>query len=285
MASRRGRSTARFRRDLDLLYQRGCRPITVSQLVDADVDVPSGMSAVVVTFDDASPGQFRFAEKDGRTEVDPESAVGIWLAFNRAHPDSKNRATFCLIPAGREGHAFFGDKGIEGRKTAWRFEKLQFLVREGFELCARTLWHADLSKADDHAVQEQIARSVLAIDSAVPGYRVRTFALPLGIWPRNRALATAGAWREPRSGREAGYSFDAVLNVGGPSVPGPRSPSFNPLALTRVQVIGDAPEHLINRLDATNARYVAEKPTATIRPRTLRAGKSQPNLRQLPRIF
>jgi len=171
LASRRGRSTARFRRDLDLLYQRGCRPITVSQLVDADVDVPSGMSAVVVTFDDASPGQFRFAEKDGRTEVDPESAVGIWLAFNRAHPDSKNRATFCLIPAGREGHAFFGDKGIEGRKTAWRFEKLQFLVREGFELCARTLWHADLSKADDHAVQEQIARSVLAIDSAVPGYR------------------------------------------------------------------------------------------------------------------
>ncbi len=29
--------------------------------------------------------------------------------------------------------------------------------------------------------------------SAVPGYRVRAFALPYGLWPKNRALAARGS--------------------------------------------------------------------------------------------
>ena len=67
--------------------------------------------------------------------------------------------------------------------------KLKFLAEQGFELCNHTLWHAQLSKYDDAVVQEQIARLALAVDSAVPGYQVRTFALPLGVWPKDRALA------------------------------------------------------------------------------------------------
>src|SRR5437868_3550137 len=38
--SRWGRSRERFRRDLQLLYDRGYRPITVAQLVDGDIDIP-----------------------------------------------------------------------------------------------------------------------------------------------------------------------------------------------------------------------------------------------------
>jgi hypothetical protein len=255
--SRWGRSSARFRRDLELLYARGYRPITVAQLVDGKIDVPAGTSPVVFTFDDASPGQFRFTERNGKTEVDPESAVGVWLEFNRTHPDWKNRATFCLLSGATEGHAFFGEKGIEGQKSAWRFEKLRLLANAGFELCAHTLWHANLAKYDDRAVQEQIARSVLAIDSAVSGYRVRTFALPLGIWPKNRALATAGSWRDPRSGREVKYAFDAVLMVAGNPVASPTTAGFNPLKLGRVQVFGDELERLLDRLDARNERFVS----------------------------
>jgi hypothetical protein len=255
--SRWGRSVERFRKDLELLYARGYRPITVAQLVDGKIDVPAGMTPVVVTFDDASPGQFRFIEKDGKTTVDPESAVGVWLAFNRAHPDWKNRATFCLLSGATEGHAFFGEKGIEGQKSAWRFEKLRLLASEGFELCAHTLWHANLAKYDDRMVQEQIARSVLAIDSAVAGYRVRTFSLPLGKWPKNRALADSGTWKEPRSGRIVRYAFDAVLEVAGPPVPSPASANFNPRKLSRIQVFGDELEKLLDRLDAKSERFVS----------------------------
>jgi hypothetical protein len=255
--SRWGRSRERFRKDLELLYARGYRPITVAQLVDGDIDVPAGTSPVVFTFDDASPGQFRFVEVNGRREVDPGSAVGIWLAFSREHPEWKPRATFCMLSGGAAGHNFFGDRGIEGQKSAWRHEKVKFLADQGFELCAHTLWHADLVKYGDAVVQEQIARNVLAIDSAVAGYRVRTFALPLGDWPKNRPLAWAGSWKNPKTGAEVRYAFDAVLEVSGAPVPSPASPQFNPHALQRVQVVGNELERMLDLLDKSGTRFVS----------------------------
>jgi peptidoglycan/xylan/chitin deacetylase (PgdA/CDA1 family) len=255
--SRWGRSAEHFRRDLQLLYDRGYRPITVSQLVDKQIDIPPGTSPVVFTFDDASPSQFRYIERNGELEVDPNSAVGIWLEFSRKHADWGKRATFCLLSGAAAGHAFFGDKGIEGQKSAWRLRKVKFLADQGFELCGHTLWHANLAKYSDVVVQEQIARGVLAIDSAVSGYRVRTFALPLGIWPKNRALASSGIWHDPRSGRDVHYAFDAILEVSGPSVPSPYDARFNPKSLARIQVYDAELEKELDRLDKTGARYVA----------------------------
>lgn len=259
--SRWGRSADHFRRDLELLYARGYRPITVAQLVYGDIDIPAGTSPIVFTFDDASPSQFRYIEQGGVKSIDPTSAVGIWLAFNKAHADWKNRATFCVLSGAAAGHNLFGDRGIEGQKSTWRFEKLRFLADQGFELCAHTLWHADLAKYSDAVVQEQIARNVLAIDSAVVGYKVRTFALPLGSWPKNRALASAGSWRDPKSGRAVPYSFDAVLEVSGAPVPSPSSDKFNPHALQRVQVVGNSLEEMLDRLDRTGDRFVSAGPS------------------------
>jgi hypothetical protein len=254
--SRWGRSRDGFRRDLQLLYDRGYRPITVAQLIDGDIAVPAGRSPVVFTFDDASPGQFSYIEHDGTLDIDPGSGVGIWLDFAKSHTDWPRRATFCLLPAASAGHAFFGDRGIDGQQTAWRFRKLKFLADQGFELCAHTLWHANLSTLSDAGVQEQIARSLVAIDSAVPGYRVRTFALPLGIWPKNRELAHQGSWRDPKTGKTVAYRFDAILEVAGGPVKSPRAPGFDPLRLFRVQVIGDNLARELDRLERD--RYVAD---------------------------
>ena len=252
--SRWGRSRDGFRRDLQLLYTRGYRPITVSQLIDRQIDIPAGTSPVVFTFDDSSPGQFGYIERNGALEVDPNSAVGIWIAFSKEHPDWGHRATFCLLPGADHGHAFFGDRGVSGQQTAWRFPKVRFLVDQGFELCDHTLWHAMLNKYSDAVVQEQIARGALAIDSAVPGYRVRTFALPLGLWPKNRALAREGRWTDPRSHRTVAYRFDAVLEVSG-SDPAPAlDGSFNAGSIPRYQVIGDNLVRLLDRIEAK--RYV-----------------------------
>jgi peptidoglycan/xylan/chitin deacetylase (PgdA/CDA1 family) len=253
--SRWGRARDGFRRDLELLYQRGYRPVTVAQVIDRRLGLPAGTSPVVVTFDDASPGQFRYIERDGRLEVDPESGVGMWLDFSARHPDWQPRATFCLLPAASAGHAFFGEKDIEGQKTAWRFPKLRFLQEKGFELCAHTLWHANLSTLSDAGVQEQIARSLLAIDSAVPGLRVRTFALPLGIWPKNRQLAREGSWKDPKTGRVVTYRFDAILEVSGGAARSPGAPEFDPLRLPRIQVIGNNLARELDRLEKD--RYVA----------------------------
>jgi len=249
--SRWGRSREGFRRDLELLYARGYRPITVSQLVDKQIDVAPGTSPVVITFDDASPGQFRYVERNGVLEIDPQSAVGIWLAFSKTHPDWGTRATFCLLPAAKAGHAFFGEKGIEGQKTEWRYPKLRFLVAQGFELCDHTLWHAQLSKDSDAMVQEQIARGAMAIDSAVAGYRVRTFALPQGLWPKNRALAREGRWTDPHSHQVITYKFDAVLDVTGPPSASPYDTAFHAGSIPRIQVIGDNLASWLDRIEKT----------------------------------
>jgi peptidoglycan/xylan/chitin deacetylase (PgdA/CDA1 family) len=245
----------RFRAQLRLLYERGYRPITVSELVDGKIDLPVGQSPVVFTFDDASPSQFSYIERGGRLEVDSNSVVGIWLAFHAAHPDWGKKATFCMLPGAAAGRSFFGDKGIEGQKTEWRMQKVRFLADQGFELCNHTLWHANLANYPDSIVRQQIARGDMAIDSAVAGYHVRTFALPLGVWPKNRDLARAGSWRDPKSGREVRYKYDAVLMVSGGPARSPLDPLFDPYRLPRVQVYGNELEKALDQLERT--RYVA----------------------------
>ena len=247
-----------FRRNLQTLYDRGYRPITVAQLLDKDFsDVPLGMSPVVFTFDDASPEQFSYIERNGQLEIDPESALGIWLDFAKKNPDWRGKATFCLLPAAEAGHAFFGDKEKwRGQKQEWRFRKVKWLADNGFELCNHTLWHAQLSKYPDAFVQEQIARGQLAIDSVVPGYRVRTFALPQGLWPRNRALAWKGSWTDPRSGKTTSYDYETVLEVSGGPNRSPFDAQFDKTKLNRVIVFGTALEKTLDRLDASRSRFI-----------------------------
>jgi len=257
------RTTDGLRRDLETMYRRGYRPISIAELVDKRIALPAGLSPVVLVFDDASPSQFRYIEKNGQLEIDPNSAVGILLEFNRKYPDWRNKAVFCVLPAAQAGRSFFGDKGIEGQKTDWRFTKVKFLADQGFELCNHTLYHARLDRAGAR-VEEFIARGDMAIDSVVPGYKVRTFALPLGMWPQNRELAKRGSWRDPK-GRTITYSYDAILEVAGGPSRSPFDPQFNPLSIPRVQVIGDsAVTRTLNSLEKHRQRYVSDGDPRTV---------------------
>jgi hypothetical protein len=257
-----------LRRDLEMMYQRGYRPVSIGEMIDKKIDLPAGQSPLVLVFDDASPSQFRYIEKNGELEIDPSSAVGILIAFNKAHPDWRNRAVFCMLPAAQAGRSFFGDKNIEGQKTEWRFKKLRFLADQGFELCNHTLYHARLDRAGPKAV-EFIARGQMAIDSAVPGYKVRTFALPLGMWPQNRELVRRGSWRDAK-GHTVSYAYDAVLEVGGGPARSPFDPQFNPMSIPRVQVIGDsAVTRTLTGLEKHGLRYVSDgDPKTVARPVT-----------------
>ena len=261
-----GRNYDRFRQDLQTMYDRGYRPVTMKQVLDKKIDLPKGLSPVVLVFDDASPGQFSYIEQNGKLEIAPNSAMGVWLAFNRKHPDWTKSGVFCLLPAAAAGHAFFGDKGIDGQKTAWRFPKVQFLAANGFEICNHTLWHANLGKYPDKFVQEQIARGQLAIDSAVPGYDVRTFALPLGVWPKNKPLAWGGSWTDPKSGKTTRYKYEAVLEVAGGPTRSPYDPKYDPHHTMRVELFGGELEKTLDALDkpGPNSRYVSDGDSKTV---------------------
>ena len=247
-----------FRKDLELVYARGYRPITIAQMLDKDFSAgPAGMSPVVFVFDDASPSQFRYLEKNGALEIDPTSGLGIWLDFAKEHPDWRGKAVFCMLNGGASGHNFFGDgPKWEGQKTAWRHKKVKWLADNGFELCDHTLWHMQLSKYPDAAVQEQIARNVLGIDSAVAGYKVRTMALPQGLWPKNRPLAWQGSWTNPKTGKTTSYKFDAVLEVSGGPTRSPYDPKFDGHSITRVEAFGTQVKQALDRMDRTKTRFV-----------------------------
>jgi hypothetical protein len=252
------RTAASYRNDLETAYKLGYRPITISQMLDKDFrDVPAGMSPVVVVFDDASDSQFRYLEQGGNLVVDPTSGLGIWEDFAKTHPGWKPRAVFCLLNGAAAGHNFFGDSPkYGGQKKEWRFQKVKYLADQGYELCDHTVWHARLDKFSDAVVQEQIARNAMGIDSAVPGYKLRTMALPYGIWPKNRPLAWQGSWTDPKTGTTHNYKFDAVLEVAGGPARSPYDPQFNPKSINRVEAIGDDIVKTLTRLDQSRTRFV-----------------------------
>jgi peptidoglycan/xylan/chitin deacetylase (PgdA/CDA1 family) len=252
-----------YRNDIETAYRLGYRPITVAQMLDKDFrDVPAGMSPVVLVFDDASPSQFRYLQRGDQLVIDPASAVGVLVDFNRRHPDWKLRGTFCMLNGGAAGHNFFGDAPpkdpakFDGQRREWRFQKVQWLAKNGFELCDHTVWHAKLNKYSDQVVQEQIARNAMGIDSAVPGYRIRTMALPYGLWPKNRSLAWQGSWTDPKTGKAHPYNFQAVLEVAGGPARSPYDPAFNAHSINRIEAVGNDIPNQLERLAKTNARFV-----------------------------
>jgi len=252
------RTAASYKADLDTAYKLGYRPITIAQMLDKDFsDVPPGMSPVVFVYDDASPSQFRYIENDGKLEIDPTSGMGIWLDFAKSHPGWTNRGTYCLLNGAEAGHNFFGDKPkFDGQKNEWRFQKVKWLADNGFELCDHTLWHMKLSQYPDAAVQEQIMRNAMGIDSAVPGYKIRTMALPYGLWPKNRELAWKGSWTDPKTGKTHSYNFQAVLEVAGGPARSPYDPQFNPKSINRVQAVGNDIARTLTQLTTSKTRMV-----------------------------
>lgn len=250
-------SRARFLAELTALHARGYVPIALDDLLTGRIDLPAGKSPVLFTFDDSSPSQFRYLMRNGQLVIDSTSALGMLEGFLARHPDWAPRALFCLLPAADAGHAFFGDKGIDGQLTAWRFPKLRHLVARGYELCNHTLWHANLGRMSNAGVQEQIARAQLAVDSAGTGVQMRTLALPLGVWPKDRTLLKQGSWTDPRSRRTTTYTLDAILMVAGGPAKSPFDPAFDAQRIPRVQVFANELVTLLDRLDRQGNRYVA----------------------------
>jgi peptidoglycan/xylan/chitin deacetylase (PgdA/CDA1 family) len=218
------RTPANFRRDLERLWERGYRLVSLGSVLDGEIDLPAGTSPVVLTFDDSSPGQFRYLERGGRLEIDPDSAIGILEAFARTRPPFGLKATFYVLPGVEQPHRLFGQPEHEG-------QKLQYLVSRGFEIGNHTLWHATLSKYPEATVRKQLAEAQRWIQRLVPGYQPRTLALPLGVFPRELEWAIRG------SVNGVSYRHDALLMVAGGAAASPFSRRFDPYRLPRIQAI------------------------------------------------
>jgi hypothetical protein len=110
------RTPENFRRDLETLYAKGYRLIALGDLLDGRIVLPAGTTPIVLTFDDSSPGQFRYIEQNGVLAIDPKSAIGILEAFTREHPDFGRAATFFVLPAADPPNRLFNQLAWEGHK-------------------------------------------------------------------------------------------------------------------------------------------------------------------------
>jgi hypothetical protein len=222
--SRWTRTPENFRRDLETLYGRGYRLVGLNALIDGRISLPAGTTPVVLTFDDSSPGQFRYIERNGTVEIDPKCAVGILEAFFAEKPDFGRAATFYVLPGASKPHKLFNQPEYEGRK-------LQYLVAHGYEIGNHTLWHANLGKYDEPVVRGQIAEAQQWIQRHVPDYKIRTIALPHGVYPKDVAWALGG------TAKGTTYHHDGILMVAGGAAPSPFSRNFDPARLPRIQAI------------------------------------------------
>lgn len=201
---------AQFRAEVTALYVHGYRTVTAADLVSGRIDLPAGRKPVVLSFDDATTSQY--AElPDG--SVDPRSAIGILLAVGRAHGQAHPVATLYVNERPFAGHDAY----------------LASLTALGIEVGAHTLTHADLGRLSDGAVQSELAGGLGVITRAVPGLPVTTMALPFGVHPRNRVLASKGG-----TGK-ASYRFAGVFLVGSNPAASPYSRRFDALEVPRIR--------------------------------------------------
>lgn len=221
------RSVAAFRKDLELLYAKNFRPVNLGDVINNTMDLPPGMSPVVLTFDDARASQFRLIETPDALKIDPATAVGILDAFHKKHPDWPLKATFFVLPKSRKTMAPFGQPGLGE-------QKLSYLVEQGMEIGNHTTLHESMQNMTPAQIQQEIGNAHNEILAAAPQARIQVVALPMGQYPRNKKN-----WRYLTEGTYGGktYRYKAAMQAAYRAVPSPASKRFDPLRLERIAPI------------------------------------------------
>lgn len=246
------RTPENFRKDLQRLWQKGYRTVALTDYLDGRIALPAGTSPVILTFDDSSPGQFRFVQKGNDWVVDPECGVGILEAFAREHPGFGRAATFYVLPGAKAPNNLFNQPELAGRK-------LQYLASQGYEIGNHTLWHAELARYPEATVRDQLATAQVWVQRHVPGYRFRTMALPHGSYPKELGWAVSGEFKG------MAYKHDAILMVAGGAAPSPHGKAFDPLHLPRIQAVEKDLDYWLTYFDRNpGERYVSDGDAGTI---------------------
>jgi peptidoglycan/xylan/chitin deacetylase (PgdA/CDA1 family) len=239
------RTPENFRADMEYLVTHGYYPVNLIDLATGNLGhVPHGRRPIVLTFDDSTAGHFRYLE-DG--SIDPDCAVGILLAMHEKYGDDwPLRATFfvLLLDADKPGAPLF-------RQPDLAAQKVRELVDWGFEVGSHTITHPILSELSDEQVKWELAVSKSRIEALVPGYTVRSLALPNGSYPIDRSLVVEGY------SESAGlsYRYEAVVRLGAQSCPSPFSPDFDPYAIPRVQAIQSQLDYRLSYYESHSEHY------------------------------
>ncbi|MDK2822896.1 MAG: hypothetical protein PWQ67_2674 [Clostridia bacterium] len=241
------RTYTNFRKDLETLYEKGYRLVSLRDVVTNNIQVEAGYTPVVLTFDDGTEGHFRYIEQDGKRIIDPHSAVGILKAFYDEHPDFGLMATFYI-----NYYTPFGQKDY------WQ-DKLREIVKLGMDLGNHTVNHEKLNNLSQEKVEEELGKMVKMVQEVVPGYELDSLALPYGINPKDINWAVSGEYEGIK------YHNKAILLVGSGPIKSPVVKGFNPSQLPRIQVFQEEFDKWLNYFDENpEKRYISDGDPDTI---------------------
>lgn len=226
-----------FRADLQWLYDNNFYVISMADFVRNEISAPPGKHPVVLTFDDATPGQFRLIEQeDGTLLVDPNSAVGVMEEFFRKYEDFGRGGLFALL----HFNCFGGD--IEPEQVQYCQRKLEWLAQNGYEIGNHTWGHQDLLDVSDEEFQYQIGELWQWIEEHIPaeGARPGMLVMPYGNYPdRDLHQEQRRMMREgiPYDGET--YLLEAAFMVGAEPAPSPSSKEWDHIWIPRIQAFDE----------------------------------------------
>lgn len=209
-----------FKKDLNTLYEKKYEAISLNDYANGNINTKYGYTPVVFTFDDGNENNFSVIEENGEIKIDPNCAVGIMDEFKKAHPDFNMTATFFL-----NANPFNQDKYYE--------YKLNYLIKNGYDIGNHTIGHNNLSKIkDSNKIQEVIGKEIELINNYVSNYDVNTLALPFGGYPKEDNL-----YKFIKEGKykDINYKNNAILLVGWDPYKSPFHKDFDSSKIHRVR--------------------------------------------------
>ena len=213
------RTPENFKKDMQTLYDKGYRPISLTDYVTGNISTEAGYTPVVITFDDGNGNNFEYLP-DGT--ISKTSAVGLLLDFHEQHKDFPLEATFFVC-----GDLPFGQKGMESKK-------LSFIVENGMDIGNHTVDHANLTNIPADKIQMEIGSQAQYLQKLISkqGYVVNTIALPYGTRPKDKTLTK---YLQAGTYNGVPYNNIAILNVGANPGYSPYDTKFNSLNIPRVR--------------------------------------------------
>ncbi|MGC8765495.1 MAG: hypothetical protein ACP5QT_06385 [Brevinematia bacterium] len=222
-----------LRTHLEMLYKNGFRNISLDEylsLMKGETKqirrISPGARLYVLTFDDATFGQFDFInDEKGNILIDPDCAVGIMISFARNHPEFKLNAAFCI-----------DFENVPFLQPEYVGKKLNLLLDYGFEIVNHTKNHRSLGKLfkkNPELVNFEIGKAMEFFEAYL-GYRVTSInkiCYPNGdISPGLPEYIKKIRY----NGRE--YNFVAALDAVGPLALNPNETNFNAYTIKRVEI-------------------------------------------------
>jgi peptidoglycan/xylan/chitin deacetylase (PgdA/CDA1 family) len=199
-----------FREQLDWLVANDFVMVGLNSIIDRNIAIPAGKRPVVLTFDDASAGQFRLrASKDGGYEVNPDTAVGVLEEYRQKYPEFAGPAFFAVLP-----YNCFQFEGDDGDPSTCE-DRLTWLVDHGYEIGNHTMGHQNLTDVPIDVFKEQIVEPIQWFAERIEGPNdlSNVLVLPFGAYPAQenfRALLFDGFWLDGEY-----FVPSLVLEVGG----------------------------------------------------------------------